>query len=96
MATKKTKFKLERDEYHQVLVTYSLEVALGDQDAWTQLREMAIETGDVDESDFPEKASKRIEDWQVLYMKAGDGVKDISKHLTDRWLSEEQGAVLLL
>lgn len=95
MAVQKSKYKLERSEYHQVEVTYSLEISINDQELWTRLVDFAIENGAVDEEDFPAKPSKRIEDWQLLFMHAGDQVKEIAEHFPDRWLSQEDGTVKL-
>lgn len=92
MATKQTEINLERNEFHQVQVTYSMKVKLGDQKAWDQLLGMAINAGNIDEGAIPKKASKMPEQWQELYMLAGEQVKEIAERLTDLWLSEMQGS----
>ena len=91
MAAKNTEISLERNEFHQVQVTYSLKIKLGDQDTWDQLRTMALDSGSIEEDAFPKKASKKPEQWQELYMLAGEQVKEIAERLPDLWLSEMQG-----
>lgn len=88
---KQTEITLERNELHQVQVTYSLKVKLGDQEAWDQLISMAMEAGSIDEGAFPKKASKKPEQWQELYMLSGEQVKEIAERLPDLWLSDMQG-----
>ena len=91
MATKQTEIILERNEFHQVQVTYSLKVNLGDQEAWDQLISMALDAGNIDEGAFPKKASKKPEQWQELFLHAGEQVKETAERLSDLWLSEMQG-----
>ncbi len=91
MATKKTEISLERNEFHQVQVTYSLKVNLGDQKAWDQLLAMAFESGNVVKDEFPAKAPKKPEQWQDLYMRAGEQVKEVARRLPDQWWSEING-----
>jgi len=82
---------LERNELHQVQVTYSIKVKLGDQGTWDQLRSMALDSGNIEEEAFSKKASKNPDKWQELYMHAGEQVKEIAERLPDLWLSEMQG-----
>jgi hypothetical protein len=82
---------LERNEFHQVQVTYSFKIKLGDQVAWDQLFSMALECGSIAEGAFPKKASKKPEEWQELYMHAGEQVKEIAERLPDLWMSDMQG-----
>lgn len=95
MATKQTEINLERNEFHQVQVTYSMKVKLGDQKAWDMLLGMAINAGNIDEGAIPKKASKKPEQWQELYMLAGEQVKEIAERLPDLWLSEMQGTTVV-
>lgn len=53
MKAMKNENNLERNELHQVQVTYSLKVKLGDHDAWDQLISMAVEAGNIEEGAFP-------------------------------------------
>lgn len=82
---------LKRNEFHQVQVTYSLKVKPGDQGSWDQLRSIALDSGNIEEDTFPQEASKEPEQWQELYMLAGEQVKDTAERLPDLWLSEMQG-----
>lgn len=95
MATKQTEINLERNEFHQVQVTYSMKVKLGDQKAWDQLLGMAINAGNIDEGAIPKKASKKPEQWQELFLLAGEQVKEIAERLPDLWLSEMQGTTVV-
>lgn len=92
MKAMKNEVILERNELHQVQVTYSLKVKLGDQEAWDQLRSMALDAGNIDEGAFPRKASKKPEQWQELFLRAGEQVKETAERLSDLWLSEMQGS----
>jgi len=92
MKAMKNEVILERNELHQVQVTYSLKVKLGDQEAWDRLRSMALDAGNIDEGAFPRKASKKPEQWQELFLRAGEQVKETAERLSDLWLSEMQGS----
>jgi hypothetical protein len=91
MVTKMTEIYLERNELHQVQVTYSYKVKLGDQAAWDMLFSMAIEAGNIEEGTFSKKASMKPDEWQRLFSLAGDQVKEAAERLSDLWLSEMQG-----
>jgi hypothetical protein len=91
MKTTKQEISLERNEFHQVQVTYSFKVKLGDQDAWDQLLAIAIDAGNIEVGTFTKKASKKPDQWQQLYMLAGERVKEVAERLSDEWLSEIQG-----
>lgn len=54
---------------------------------------MVLDVGNIDEGAFPKNASKKPEQWQELFLRAGEHVKETAERLSDLWLSEMQGTI---